>query len=93
MTRLRTKSQIPYNEKSYDLEKTDIEQPYISESDKINIGQKIELSSDRTNLPGWKIAQYYWNFRDETIENSKEVDKTYFTTRCFSYSTYCYKWT
>jgi len=41
------------------------------------MGQKISLSADSTNLPGWKIAQYYWNFGDESIAIGKVVDKTY----------------
>ena len=35
----------------------------------------IRLSADSTNLPGWNIAQYYWNFGDETIAIGKNVDK------------------
>ena len=70
--------EIMYNEKTDILEITDIEQPYISGPDTVNMGQKIVLSADSTNLPGWKITQYYWNFGDETIAIGKEVDKTYF---------------
>jgi hypothetical protein len=69
--------EIIYNEKTDTLVITDIEQPYISGPDRINNGQKIVLSADSTNLPGWKIAQYYWNFGDETIAIGKEVDKIY----------------
>jgi hypothetical protein len=68
---------VLYNEKTDTLVITKVEQPYISGPDRINTGQKIMLSADSTNLPGWKIAQYYWNFGDETIEIGKEVDKTY----------------
>jgi hypothetical protein len=66
-----------YNEKSDTLVLTAIEQPYISAPDRSNTGQRIELSADSTNLPGWKISSYYWNFGDETIAIGKEVDKTY----------------
>jgi hypothetical protein len=65
------------NEKSDTLVLKDIEQPYISAPDSYTIGQKILMSADSTNLPGWKIAQYYWNFGDETIALGKEVNKTY----------------
>jgi hypothetical protein len=37
----------------------------------------ISLNADSTNLPGWKISQYYWNFGDETISLGKNVSKTY----------------
>jgi hypothetical protein len=69
--------EVLHNQKSDTLVITEIEQPYISAPDRVNMGQKIELSADSTNLPGWKIAQYYWNFGDESIAIGKEVDKTY----------------
>jgi hypothetical protein len=76
--------EVLYNEKADTLVITDIEQPYISAPDRINMGQKIVLSADSTNLPGWKIAQYYWNFGDETIALGKEVDKTYIKPGTFN---------
>jgi hypothetical protein len=69
--------EVLYNEKSDSVVVTDIVQPYISGADKISQGQNIMMSADSTNLPGWKIAQYYWNFGDETIALGKKVDKTY----------------
>ncbi len=70
--------EVTFNEKSETVEVTEIEQPYISAPDKIGTNQRINLSADSTNLPGWKIAQYYWNFGDETIAVGKQVDKSYF---------------
>jgi hypothetical protein len=69
--------EVMRNQKSDTLEITEIEQPYISSPDRIDMGQKIDLSADKTNLPGWKIAQYYWNFGDETVATGKDVPKTY----------------
>ena len=69
--------EILYNEKTYNLEISNVEQPYISCPDEGTAGQNIRFSAESTNLPGWKIARYYWNFGDETIEIGKEVDKTY----------------
>ena len=66
------------NAKTDTLAVKNIEQPYISGPDSINEGQKLILSADSTNLPGWEISQYYWNFGDETAAFGKEVDKTYF---------------
>jgi PKD repeat protein len=37
----------------------------------------MRFSADSTNLPGWNIDRYYWNFGDETIAIGKEVDKAY----------------
>ncbi len=61
--------EVLYNEKTYNLEITDVEQPYISAPDQGIAGQRIRFSADSTNLPGWNIARYYWNFGDETICN------------------------
>ena len=69
--------EVKKNEKSINLEIKDIEQPYISGPDMCNAGRQIKLDADSTNLPGWNIKQYYWNFGDETVAIGKEVDKTY----------------
>jgi hypothetical protein len=69
--------EVMHNQKSDTLVITEIEQPYISAPDRVNMGQKVALSADSTNLPGWKIGQYYWNFGDESIAIGKEVEKTY----------------
>jgi len=69
--------EITKNEKSYTLEITDIEQPYITSPDRCNAGQQIKLNADSTNLPGWTINTYYWNFGDESIGLGREVDKVY----------------
>jgi PKD domain/WD40-like Beta Propeller Repeat len=65
------------NEKTIDLELKDVVQPYISSPEICTIGKQIKLSADSTNLPGWNIKQYYWNFGDETVAIGKAVDKTY----------------
>jgi hypothetical protein len=69
--------EIMYNEKTYNLVISDAEQPYISSPDRMTAGQIMRLSADSTNLPGWNISRYYWNFGDETIGIGKEVDKMY----------------
>jgi hypothetical protein len=69
--------EVMYNEKTDTLVITDVEQPYISVPDRINTGQNIMMSADSTNLPGWNIARYYWNFGDETVGLGKETPKTY----------------
>ena len=69
--------EVMYNEKSDTLILTEIEQAYITCPDSTFTGQRIDLSAEETNLPGWKISQYYWNFGDETIAIGSKVDKTY----------------
>ncbi len=69
--------EIKKNEKTYELEIKDIEQPYISGPDVCNSGSQIKLNADSTNLPGWNITLYYWNFGDETTATGREIDKTF----------------
>jgi chitodextrinase len=69
--------EVSKNEKSETLVLTQIEQPYITAPDSIGTNQRITLSADKTNLPGWKISQYYWNFGDETIAVGENVPKSY----------------
>jgi len=77
-------NEVLYNEKSDILEVTDYEQPYISGSDSAFPGQELHFSADSTNLPGWDIEQFYWNFGDETVAIGKEVDKTYLKPGTFN---------
>jgi chitodextrinase len=69
--------EVTYNEKTETVVVTEIEQPYISVPDRVNANTNISLNADSTNLPGWKISRYYWNFGDETIAVGKEVTKSY----------------
>jgi PKD repeat protein len=69
--------EVLYNQKSYNLDIKNIEQAYISVPEIVIAGTAIEMSADSTNLPGWNIGQYYWNFGDETISTGKDVLKTY----------------
>jgi hypothetical protein len=69
--------EVLYNEKTYNLEILDVEQPFISGPDEGTSAKGMRFTADETNLPGWNISKYYWNFGDETIAIGKEVDKTY----------------
>ena len=69
--------EVSYNEKSDTLVVTKIEQAYFTGPDSIEAGQRITLNADETNLPDWKISQYYWNFGDETIAIGNSADKTF----------------
>mgnify|MGYP001463889388 CR=1 FL=1 len=68
---------VSYNEKSDTLVVTRFEQAYISGPDSIATGQRIMLNADESNLPGWEIAQYYWNFGDETVAIGNRIDKIF----------------
>jgi len=69
--------EVIYNQKTYMLDIVDEEQPYITSPDTARTGQIIKFDAEQTNLPGWNIIQYYWNFADESIAIGKEVDKVY----------------
>ena len=69
--------EVRKNEKTYNMEIRPIEQPYITGPDQCSAGQQVRMDADSTYLPGWNISQYYWNFGDESINISKEVDKVY----------------
>jgi hypothetical protein len=76
--------EVTLNEKNETIEVTENVQPYISAPDRISINDRITLSADSTNLPGWNITRYYWNFGDETIAVGKEVDKSYLKPGIFN---------
>jgi hypothetical protein len=65
------------NQKSQMLVVEDIEQAYISCPDMAEPGMTLTFSADSTNLPGWDITRYYWNFGDETMAIGKRVEKAY----------------
>jgi hypothetical protein len=69
--------EVLYNEKTYNLEIKDAEQPYIGGPDKGAQSQRLAFDADNSNLPGWNISRYYWNFGDETIAIGRNVDKIY----------------
>ncbi len=77
-------NEVIYNEKTYNLEIKDVEQPYITGPDNGGQGGQLMFSGDKTNLPGWSINRYYWNFGDETIAIGKDVDKTYLKPGIFN---------
>lgn len=69
--------EVLYNEKSDTLVLTEVEQAYIDSPDKVNAGEPVSLDAGKTNLPGWKIGQYYWNLGDETVQTGNKVNTIY----------------
>jgi PKD repeat protein len=65
------------NEKSSMLDVAAIEQPWITGPDMAFAGEALKFSADSTNLPGWEITRYYWNFEDETVAEGEDVSKTF----------------
>ena len=77
MAGYRLAAEIQKNEKTIELGIKDIEQPYISGPAICSTGMQIRLNADSTNLPGWNVKQYYWNFGDETVATGMEVEKAF----------------
>lgn len=51
-----------FNKLSYKLELKDVEQPYISSPDVAIIGEEISFDGKKSNLPGYEILAYNWQF-------------------------------
>jgi len=68
---------IQYNEVTYELEIALIEQPYITAPDTCRVGEMVAFDSKETNLPGWNIVRYYWNFGDESADEGAAVMKAF----------------
>jgi hypothetical protein len=70
-------NEVQFNEVSYRLEISLVEQPYITGPDTCYVGEPVQMTASETHLPGWNIGRYYWNFGDETIAEGKVVTKTF----------------
>lgn len=65
------------NEKTDTLILENAVQPYIISADSAVDHSTLSLDAGSTNLPGWNITQYYWNFGDETVETGVNVEKSF----------------
>jgi outer membrane protein OmpA-like peptidoglycan-associated protein len=50
----------------YNLEIKELEQPFINSPDIAEVGDPIEFSALSTNIPGYKILDYIWDFGDKS---------------------------
>lgn len=65
------------NEKTEMVIIEDAVQPYITAPDSAFAGRALRLDAKSTNLPGFDVDRFYWNFGDETIDTGDEVSKTF----------------
>jgi hypothetical protein len=65
--------EILYNQATYNLPVQDIEQVYFSAPDTVYTNEKINLDGKNTNLPGFDIQGYLWNFGDGTIATEPSI--------------------
>jgi outer membrane protein OmpA-like peptidoglycan-associated protein len=67
-----------FTKMSYDLLLKDIEQPYISGPEKYISNFAVEFNASQSNLPGYKIVEYFWDFGDGEKATGEVVRHTYF---------------
>jgi outer membrane protein OmpA-like peptidoglycan-associated protein len=60
----------------YNIEITEIEQPYITSPDVVVIGEQVEFSGLRSHCPGYEIKGFFWDFGDSS---KAEGDRTIHT--------------
>jgi len=53
------------------------EQAFITSADTVMAGEATELNAVQTNLPGWDISEYSWNFDDGNIARGLNVYNTW----------------
>jgi outer membrane protein OmpA-like peptidoglycan-associated protein len=61
----------------YSLEIQDYKQPYINSSDYAVKGDTVKFDGLRSNLPGYKIVSYLWNFRDGGKATGEKTTHTF----------------
>ena len=52
-------------------------QAFINSPDTCYIDEAVDFDAAMTNLPGWDITKYYWNFDDGTISQGVETKKVF----------------
>ena len=68
-----------FTQSSYEVEITDAVQPVISSPDAFLRKKEMEFSGLNSNLPGFAISQYYWDFGDGTKAKGAEIAHVYKT--------------
>ncbi len=66
-----------FTQSSYDVEITDVIQPFITSPDLELLDQPVEFSGIRTNLPQFEINEYYWDYGDGTKAKGSVTSHTY----------------
>jgi len=66
-----------FTQSSYEVEITDVIQPFITSPDALLRDQEIRFSGIKSNLPEMEITEYYWDFGDGTKMKGKEALHTF----------------
>jgi outer membrane protein OmpA-like peptidoglycan-associated protein len=61
----------------YNLELLDFEQPYINSPEIALVGDSLKFDGLRSNLPGYKVLKYFWDFGDGTKSNGSNISHSF----------------
>ncbi|WP_229130342.1 PKD domain-containing protein [Ancylomarina sp. 16SWW S1-10-2] len=62
---------------TYDFEIRDYEQAYISCVDKTDIEKEVVFDAFKTNLPNFKVSEYYWDLGNDIFKKGSKVTNRY----------------
>jgi hypothetical protein len=62
---------------SMEFEIKDFEQPYITSADTAGIAEEIRFSALKSNLPGFHVEQYFWDFGDGELLTGPVVSHSF----------------
>ncbi|MCF8335872.1 MAG: OmpA family protein, partial [Bacteroidales bacterium] len=68
---------IFFTQKHYEFEIKDVVQPYIRSKDAFVEKEEMEFDGLKSNLPGFQIENYFWDFGDDTITKGPKVQHQY----------------
>ena len=66
-----------FTQSSYEVEITDVIQPFITSPDAMLRDQEIQFSGIKSNLPEMEITEYYWDFGDGSKAKGKKALHTF----------------
>lgn len=69
------KTIMKINEWSLDIKQ--IEQPYITSSDKVEIGENVMFDASESYLPSYDVMEYYWDLGDGTKAKSSSLSHSF----------------
>jgi outer membrane protein OmpA-like peptidoglycan-associated protein len=61
----------------YNLELLDFNQPYINSPEEVVKGEALKLDGLKSNLPGFKVLNYLWSFRDGERASGSSVTHSF----------------
>ncbi len=70
----KNSGEIFENALSYELEIKNERQLYISSYDTVQVGDTVKLNSDYSNIEGYTIEKYYWDFNDGKFYEGNHIN-------------------